>query len=76
MNRWHRVGRWVVVIQDFRIGPILLGYFVHLEDGPIFRGPTPLIMTPMPWSLRRLLGWWRPTAARALSKGFKEAYAV
>jgi hypothetical protein len=64
-----------MIVRDIRLGRLTLGHFVHLEDGPVFRGPFILLFVPLPIRLRHLLGWWRPTAAGALSKGYREAFA-
>lgn len=63
MNHRRNVGRWTLVVRDLRLGPILLGYTVRLEDGPLYRGPFPFTF------------WWRPTAIGALNKGYQEAHS-
>lgn len=73
MNHRRIVGRWVVVVRDIRLGRLRLGHTVHLEDGLLYRGPA-IGFLPIPDSLRRLIGWWRPTAIGALNLGYSQAH--
>lgn len=55
----HLSGKWIIRIRTL---PLHLGHVVRLEDGVLYRGPA-LVR----W-------WWRPTWAKALSKGYYEVF--
>ncbi len=74
----RRMGRWTVVVEPLRLGPIPLGHIARLEDGPLFRASlvSTWLYVALGEPLRRLLGWWRPTHDGALYRGSREALGL